>query len=91
MFGGLEITRANGSQTLIEATEAAAFQARLRGNVLRHSDAGYDDARKVWNGMIDRHPALIARCAGAADARFEVNARRVYGRLSEVIDKQSAR
>jgi hypothetical protein len=28
---------------------------------------GYEDARKIWNGVFDRHPALIARCAGSVD------------------------
>jgi hypothetical protein len=39
----------------------------VRGEVIRPADAGYDDARAVWNGAIDRHPALIVRCAGVAD------------------------
>ncbi len=40
---------------------------RLRGPLVRRGDDEYDAARKVWNGMIDKRPALIARCAGAAD------------------------
>jgi FAD/FMN-containing dehydrogenase len=43
------------------------FAAALRGTVIRPGDAGYDDARAVWNGMIDRYPAAVARCTGAAD------------------------
>lgn len=39
----------------------------LRGELLRPADDGYDGARQVFNGMIDRRPALIARCAGADD------------------------
>lgn len=39
----------------------------LAGAVLGPQDAGYDDARSVWNGAIDRRPAAIMRCAGAAD------------------------
>ena len=37
------------------------------GEVLNPGDAGYDEARKVFNGMIDRSPAIIARCADADD------------------------
>src|SRR5881396_2810955 len=37
------------------------------GQLLRPGDAGYDDARKVHNGLIDKRPALIARCRGLAD------------------------
>jgi FAD/FMN-containing dehydrogenase len=44
-----------------------AFRATLRGPVLLPGDPGYDEARAIWNGMIDRHPAMIVRCAGTAD------------------------
>ena len=43
------------------------LKARLRGPVLTSGDAGYEDARTVWNSMIDRRPAMVARCVGAAD------------------------
>ncbi len=42
-------------------------EAGFRGQQLRPGDAGYDEARVVWNGMIDKRPALIARCTGTAD------------------------
>ncbi|MDY0964566.1 FAD-binding oxidoreductase [Massilia sp. CFBP9026] len=41
----------------------------IRGEILQANDPGYDDARAVWNAMIDRHPAIIVRCAGTADVR----------------------
>jgi FAD/FMN-containing dehydrogenase len=44
-----------------------AFKTRLRGELLQANDAGYETARQVYNGMIDRHPRLIARCANVAD------------------------
>ena len=43
------------------------LRARFRGALLRPGEEGYEEARRVWNGAIDRRPALIARCAGADD------------------------
>ena len=43
------------------------WKARLRGPVLTPADAGYEDSRTVWNSMIDRRPAMVARCLGVAD------------------------
>src|SRR3954453_11447760 len=43
------------------------LQGRLQGQVLRPGDAGYDQARSVWNAMVDHHPRLIVRCAGVGD------------------------
>jgi FAD/FMN-containing dehydrogenase len=51
----------------LEASAIEGFRAELRGELLTPDDAGYDAARQVWNAMIDRRPALIARCAGVAD------------------------
>ena len=45
----------------------AAPQLRLKGNLVLEGDAGYDEARKVWNGAIDKKPAMIAYCADAQD------------------------
>jgi FAD/FMN-containing dehydrogenase len=45
----------------------AEFRTGLRGRLLAPRDNGYDEGRRIWNGMFDRRPALIARCAGAAD------------------------
>lgn len=45
---------------------------RIRGEVLGPNDAGYDAARKVWNGMVDKRPGLIVRCAGTADVMVAV-------------------
>jgi FAD/FMN-containing dehydrogenase len=49
------------------AEDTAELRARFRGALLRPGEEGYAEARRVWNGAIDRHPALIARCAGADD------------------------
>jgi FAD/FMN-containing dehydrogenase len=44
------------------------LRTRFRGALLRPGEEGYEEARRVWNGAVDRRPALIARCAGADDA-----------------------
>ena len=50
-----------------------ALSQRVRGHVLSPGEDGFDAARHIWNGMIDRSPALIVRCAGAADVVSAVN------------------
>ena len=54
---------------------------RLRGEIIQPGDDGYDDARKVYNAMIDRRPALIACCADAADVIAAVN----FGRENDML------
>jgi FAD/FMN-containing dehydrogenase len=44
----------------------------LRGTILQPADEGYEGARRIWNGMIDRRPAVIARCSGSADVMAAV-------------------
>jgi FAD/FMN-containing dehydrogenase len=56
-----------------------AFRARLRGPFLQRGDPDYDAARQVWNAMVDRRPALITRCAGAADVVTAVRFAREQG------------
>ncbi len=51
----------------IDASAVEALRARFRGALLRPGEEGYEEARRVWNGAIDRRPALIARCTGADD------------------------
>lgn len=62
----LSLTTLDGGMAMVSATTLDAFAAGLRGDVLNAGDAGYDDARAIWNAMIDRRPGLIVRCAGAA-------------------------
>jgi hypothetical protein len=55
------------------------LSASLRGNVITPASSEYDVARKVYNGMIDRHPDAIVRCANVADVRTVVNFARKEG------------
>jgi FAD/FMN-containing dehydrogenase len=70
--------------TGLDAAAVEALRAAVRGALLRPGDADYDAARRVWNGMIDRRPALIARCAGAADVIKGVAFAREHGLLVAV-------
>jgi len=57
------------------------FQSVFRGELIQPGDQGYDNARKVYNGMIDRHPKLIAQCVDVADVIAAVN----FGRDSQML------
>ena len=64
--------------TLDEAV-VSDFKAKLRGALVRPDDGGYDEARGLWNGMIDKRPALIVRASGTADVIAAVNFAREHG------------
>lgn len=57
----------SGSHTTIEKAAAKELAGSLTGALLANGNPGYDQARTIWNGMHDRHPALIARCANIQD------------------------
>src|SRR5437879_11893377 len=64
----LRTTKGTGAERVVlDDAAIAEFRRSLRGTLLLQSDADYETARQVWNGLIDRRPALIVRCAGAAD------------------------
>ena len=56
----------------LQQSDVAAFAAQIGGGVLGAADAAYDEARKVWNGTVDRRPALIARCLNDSDVQAAV-------------------
>lgn len=83
-MAGLRVTASGGGEVVLEEAAVEAFKARLRGALLRSSDDGYDEARAIWNGMIDKRPALIVRCTGAADVVDAVNFARTHNLLLAV-------
>ena len=70
--------------SLLDETAVSAFKASLRGELDPAGDAGYDEARKLYNGMIDKRPAFIARCVDAADVIAAVNFGREHNLLIAV-------
>ena len=63
----------------VSDTETRELRARLRGELLRPGDEGYEAARQLYNGMIDKRPALIARCVDVADVVASVHFARITG------------
>src|SRR5258708_19848264 len=69
------------TMVVLEKAQIEALKASLRGELIQPGDEGYDAARKVYNGMIDKHPALIARCADVAAVIASVTFGRENGLL----------
>ena len=69
---------------MIDQATVEEFKANLGGELIQPKDEGYDDARKVWNAMIDKRPALIARCSGTADVITAVKFAREHNLLFSV-------
>src|SRR5713101_9490483 len=58
---------------VVPETAIEELRASLRGELIRPGDEAYDGARRIYNGMIDKHPALIVRCMGIADVIDAIN------------------
>lgn len=65
-------SRQTTSMRSLNPVAVTQFTKRFRGTVLQPGDADFDQARRVWNGMIDKTPALIARCAGVDDIKAAI-------------------
>ncbi len=71
--GGIAAVTGRGAATVIDQAAIRELKASLRGALLLAGDDGYDQARRVLNESIDRHPALIVQPTGVADVRSAVN------------------
>ena len=78
------IVNLDSGTAIVGAADIEALAARLRGNILVPDNASYDEARSVWNAMIDRQPGLIVRCAGASDVVHAVRFAREHSLLVSV-------
>jgi FAD/FMN-containing dehydrogenase len=83
-MANLRVVTLDGSENVIEATELQEFRNGLKGASLVAKDDGYDEARTVWNGSIDKHPAIIVQCSGVADVIESVNFARKHDLLTAV-------
>src|SRR6202049_3016375 len=70
---GEGMTEQHTTNVSVEETAIQELAMRLRGVLLRPSDAGYEQAARVYNAMIEKRPALIARCVDVADVIAAVN------------------
>ena len=69
----LQAVTIGGSTVGLSQAKVDGFRKKLQGGLVLATDHGYDALRQVWNGQIDRRPALIARVAGAKDIAAAVN------------------
>lgn len=80
----LQVKTCTNGETTLAVDTIRKFKESLRGELILSEDAGYDDARSIWNAMIDRRPALIARCLGVADVMACVNFAREHGLILSI-------
>jgi FAD/FMN-containing dehydrogenase len=73
------IRKGDGGTAALSPATMQAFRASVRGATCLPGEPGYEEARTIWNAMIDRRPALIVRAAGAADVIASVNLAREHG------------
>jgi len=69
----------SGTEVNLDEAVLGELGEAFRGQLVRPGDSTYDEHRHIWNGSIDRHPALIARCAGVADVIGAVKLARKTG------------
>ena len=67
-----------GADTRLSDAHIDDFRGSIRGELILPDSASYETARRVWNGNIDRRPALIVRCTGSADVQHAVNFARTH-------------
>jgi FAD/FMN-containing dehydrogenase len=80
----IRLASLQGEAISLGSDTVADFRQTLRGNVCLPQEAGYDEARTIWNAMIDRHPGAVVRCRGAADIVAAVGFAREHGLLLAV-------
>ncbi|WP_271221048.1 FAD-binding oxidoreductase [Streptosporangium carneum] len=80
----IEVETLSGETDMLDDEKLEGLRMAFHGPLVTREDDGYDEARVVQNGLIDRRPALIMRCSGAADVIDAVNLAREHGLLAAV-------
>ncbi|MCE5318549.1 MAG: FAD-binding oxidoreductase [Parachlamydia sp.] len=80
----IQVRNAQEKRVAIDDETLAILKAQIHGKVIAPEDAEYDEARKVWNAMIDRRPGLIVECTGTADVLYAVRFARQHNLLITV-------
>jgi FAD/FMN-containing dehydrogenase len=80
----IRLASLQGEAIVLTSDTVANFRQTLRGDVCLPEEAGYDEARTIWNAMINRHPGAVVRCRGAADITRAVRFAREHGLLIAV-------
>jgi FAD/FMN-containing dehydrogenase len=83
-MSSVDILTLDGGSVTIDSGPLDALSDRLRGDLVATSDPGYEQARAIWNAMITKRPALIARCASADDVAACVAFAREHRLLTSV-------
>jgi FAD/FMN-containing dehydrogenase len=80
----VQFTGLKGGTIVLSTETLTALRPQLRGNLCLQDEAGYDEARTIWNAMIDRRPGAVVRCGGASDVMRAVRLARENGLLVAV-------
>ncbi|MGV9302196.1 MULTISPECIES: FAD-binding oxidoreductase [unclassified Nonomuraea] len=80
----IKVETLSGETVTLDDDKLEELRMTFRGSLITQEDADYDAVRAVQNGLIDRRPALVIRCSGAADVIDAVNLAREYGLLAAV-------
>jgi FAD/FMN-containing dehydrogenase len=83
-MAGLSVAALAGGQVELDAHTLESFAADLDGSLIGSEDSGYEEARAVWNAMVEKRPSLIARCTGAADVKRSLDFAMRHGLLFSV-------
>src|SRR5437667_6535823 len=75
----VSLSTVGATPIMLPPDDLEALRAGLRGQACAPTEPGYEEARTIWNAMIDRRPGLVIRCQGAADVMRSVELAQKYG------------